>query len=326
MSFDERSIEWMPALDPRSKFSPSSSEGRVVPAFLLSPKFGFVEYPPGSTPMFNISEPRDVSMYNDILLNGSRSFAVFARDPKDESHLAAVGVSLYLTNLKVVLRQPNAARYQCRHNVTGRVRLHGVLNPADVTSEEAYVNAEVSDFVDVDDDVNTTALEVAAVSALKEVAELQEANEERVRFPESLEKLHAGRGIESGSLWSMVILWTEFLDMRARDAARKIRTQGVPDAILQDPRELVKAWLGGEVTVDPGANVAMSRPVKLMLRRLSEEVDPLLEDKAQGMQLMLQTDRHADRLQIFIELIERESTRQNFRATLKAAFGSGQGP
>merc|ERR1712232_1055018 len=61
MSLDAHSIEWMPALDPRSKVSPSSSEGRIVPVFLLSEKTGSDYYLPGSRVVLNIIEPRHVS-------------------------------------------------------------------------------------------------------------------------------------------------------------------------------------------------------------------------------------------------------------------------
>jgi len=273
--------------------------------------------------VLNIFEPKYVSMYNDILMTGSRSFAVFARDPEDKNQLAAVGLSLYLTELKEVSRETNGAvKYQCTHNVTGRVRLHGVLNPVDVLSPDAYVKAEVSDLVDVDDDVNTTALEAAAVSALYKVAEVQEANDAQVRFNKTMvEQLQARRGMQTDSLWAMQLLWTAFLDVRATELVRKIQNEA-PLAGLKNPKRLVNSWIAGEVIEDPSASESEQAAIRSMLRRLQEDVDPLMLEKSNGNQLMLQSDQHAERLHIFIELIESEAARQRLSSMFKSAFGS----
>merc|ERR1740129_1696927 len=268
MSFDLRSIEWIPAFHPRHKLSPNRSEGRVVPVFLVDTKLVSPPYALGTAHTLNIIEPQHVSMFDSILMDGSRTFAVFARDPEDKNQLAAV----------------------------------------------------VSDLVDVDDSVNTTALEGAAVSALKKVAELQEANNEDVRFNRTLlEQLHAGRGIHNGSLWSMVPLWTKFLGVRAVDTVKKIQIE-VHGDIVVGPRTLLNSWADGTMTAYAGGKKAR------MLRRFDDELDPLFKERFMLIQLMLQTDRHAERLQIFIEFIENEAKRIHARAILKAALRSTQDP
>jgi len=292
-----------------------------VPVFLLDTKLVSPPYALGTAHTLNIIEPQHVSMFDNILMDGSRTFAVFARDPEDKNQLAAVGVNLYLTDLKEVSRQTKGAvKYQFTNVVTGRVRLRGVLNPWAAMSQTAYVEAVVSDLVDVDDSVNTTALEGAAVSALKKVAELQEANNEDVRFNRTLlEQLHAGRGIHNGSLWSMVPLWTKFLGVRAVDTVKKIQIE-VHGAIVVGPRTLLNRWADGTMTAYAGGKKAR------MLRRFDDELDPLFKERFMLIQLMLQTDRHAERLQIFIEFIENEAKRIHARAILKAALRSTQDP
>jgi len=326
MSFDTRSVEWINALEPRTRDSASSAKARVVPVFLLDSNVGARSLIPGTEESFNIIEPRYVSMYDDLLMKGSRSFAIFARNPKDQKQLAAVGVILYLTDLKEVSEQTDGAvKYQCAHNVTGRVLLRGVINPQDATSRETYVKAEVSDLVDVDDDEDTKPLEVATLSALIKVAELQEAIDEKVRFDKNLvEKLHAGRGAEDGSLWNMAALWKRYLDVRAVAICQKIQIE-VLGALIQNPVELLAAWIEERVVVNTDGDEAQVALAQTLLRRLGEEVDPLFVEQSRAMQLMLQTDRHAERLRIFTELIENDTTRLRARAMLKETFQSEQG-
>jgi len=318
----------MPALRPSLELPQSNSEVRITPVFLLNEKFGAPPYIPATMHTLNVIEPRYVAMYNEILMKGSRSFAVFARDPKDKDQFAAVGVTLYLTDLKEVSRQAHsAAKYKCMHNVSGRVRLHGILNPEDATSRTAYLKAKVSDLVDVDNDVDTTALEAAAVLSLRKVAEVQEANNEQILFNKTLLKqMHAGRGVCDGSLWAMVASWIQLLNLRAVHTVSKLEIE-VHGAIVEDPGRLLNAWSDGDMSVDvhPGASEAVKQQVQLMWRRLNDEIAPLFSERFQGIQLMLQSDRHAERLKIFTELMENETRRLRACASLQATMESGFG-
>jgi len=327
MSSDARSIEWMPLLGPSSELPLNNSEVRITPVFLLSERFGAPPYIPATTHTLNVIEPRYVAMYNEILMKGSRSFAIFARDPEDKDQFAAVGVTLYLTDLKEVSRQlRTAAKYKCMHNVSGRVRLHGILNPGDATSRTDYLKAKVSDLVDVDNNVDTRALEAAAVLSLRKVAEAQEASDEQVRFNKPLvAQMHAGRGVCEGSLWAMAASWADLVSLLAVQTVGKLQIE-VHGAIVEDPRRLLNAWSAGPLSVDvhPGASEAVKAEVRLMWRRLNDEIAPLLSERFQGVQLMLQTDRHAERLQIFTELMEHEARRLRARATLETTLRCGK--
>ena len=76
----------------------------VLPVFPL----GSTAYIPHTNHELNIFEPRYREMYNDILFNGSRRFAVPVCDP-DTGRLAAVAPVFYLEDLKEVSEQTGDA-------------------------------------------------------------------------------------------------------------------------------------------------------------------------------------------------------------------------
>merc|ERR1719316_596068 len=102
----DREIQWMQPLSFEQSRKPSDAEERrVTPIFPLDGRFGATAYTPGESQSLNIFEPRYRTMYNDILMTGSRSFAMFPTNPAMPNQLAAVGVNLYLTDLKEVSQQ-----------------------------------------------------------------------------------------------------------------------------------------------------------------------------------------------------------------------------
>ena len=105
----------------------------------LFPLRGIV-YTPNSKHVLNIFEPRYRQMYNDILMNGSKRFVVAMCHPSEEGRFAKVGVLFSLEELKEVSGMTaDRVKYICNHRVTGRVRLHEVLNPEAWESRDTYL-------------------------------------------------------------------------------------------------------------------------------------------------------------------------------------------
>ena len=94
-------IRWMPlsALKPAPEVQPDSENATVYPLFPL----GSVVYLPETQHILNIFEPRYRKMYNDILLSGSRSFAVVMQN--EFGQLAECASLFYLEDLKEVSEQ-----------------------------------------------------------------------------------------------------------------------------------------------------------------------------------------------------------------------------
>eukprot|EP00438_Fugacium_kawagutii_P016123 Skav235812 [mRNA] locus=scaffold1267:334815:335219:- [translate_table: standard] len=98
-------------------------------------------YLPSPSQQLMVSEPRYLKLYDDILMNGSRMFAVCH---SRGSRLARVGLVFKLVDLKDVTQETNGhTKYVAEHEVRRRVRILEVVNPEDRDSKSAYLRAKV---------------------------------------------------------------------------------------------------------------------------------------------------------------------------------------
>lgn len=82
-------------------------------------------------------------MYTDILMNGTKRFVVSMSHPNEQGRFAEIGVLFELEDLKEVSGMTNdQIKYICNHRVTGRVKLHKILNPSVWNSRETYLKVE----------------------------------------------------------------------------------------------------------------------------------------------------------------------------------------
>jgi hypothetical protein len=111
----------------------------VLPLFPL----GGIVYTPNSEHVLNIFEPRYRAMYNDILMNGTKRFVVSMSHPTQQGRFAQMGVLFELQELKEVSEQTgDQIKYICNHKVTGRVKIHRILNPEAWTTRDTYLRVE----------------------------------------------------------------------------------------------------------------------------------------------------------------------------------------
>jgi hypothetical protein len=96
------SVSWLPPLTDSKEDSGTPTSVRngaeILPLFPL----GGIVYTPNSEHVLNIFEPRYRSMYNDILMNGSKRFVVAMSHPEKSGVFAEVGVVFELQDLKEV--------------------------------------------------------------------------------------------------------------------------------------------------------------------------------------------------------------------------------
>ena len=197
-------------------------------------------YTPNSEHVLNIFEPRYRKMYTDILMNGSKRFVVAMSHPTKEGTFAEVGVIFHLDDLKEVSEQTNdQIKYICTHSVTGRVKLHRVLNPEAWSSRETYLKVEgtIIDEGDDDDgdsaeqktdevptDIYTSLMQSQRGSVpgekklqktFKGLVQRQHELEEDVRFTRaSVTNLAVSKGDGDNGLWMTVRLWQSFIEQR----------------------------------------------------------------------------------------------------------------
>lgn len=192
-------------------------------------------------------------MYNDILMNGSKRFVVSMCHPSEEGRFAATGVLFSLEELKEVSElTDDQVKYICNHRVTGRVKLHEVVNPEAWETRETYLKVKGTVIDDTgyydkkynqDEDVVgkdgkdekiskelvDAVLSKARASSLEKspeeealfqsfsaLVELQHDMEEDVRFTRASVKSF---GIAEGTdvdpnLWTSIRLWQSYAEQR----------------------------------------------------------------------------------------------------------------
>jgi len=324
-------IQWLAKLDPLQPDSQPGPTANQENGTLVLPLFplGAVAYTPGSTQVLNIFEPRYRKMYNDILMTGGRRFVTTMVNPDEGDELAAVGVVLYLEDLKEVSEQTNdAVKYVCSHKVLdSRVRILQILNQGDSSTRETYLKCEVQELTDDDEGQETSELaqlEAAVRDSLRDVADMQDSGKEDVRFSrDAVGKLDAGRGVGTGSLWGVVELWKNFLDARAQAAGRKVQ-QDVQNRLIKylsdknagDSKEMPQSVNLSELPPD------LQRDVRTLRDRVMEDVGPLVEEQTTGVQRLVQASSHAERLQLFERMVANEKSRLTARKTLKNTLAS----
>jgi Lon protease-like protein len=237
------SVAWLPSVKGAKATATTtttattiSSSDITTPGAQLIPLFplGGLVYTPNSQHTLNIFEPRYREMYTDILMNGTKRFAVVMSHPTESGRFAQMAVLFELEDLKEVSeRTADQIKYICSHRVTGRVKLHRVLNPHDWESRATYLRAEGTLIDDSGKDVTTTSASVSESpstvnnnteddaeqtllrSSFAKLVELQHELEEDVRFTRaSVLTLAVQPGSASDGLWQTIKLWQSFADQR----------------------------------------------------------------------------------------------------------------
>jgi len=337
---DRSDVRWLDPIDPnRDDLEPSSETATVMPIFPLG-----VTYLPYTTTVLNIFEPRYRQMFNDILMNGARRFAVVNVD-SETGRFAEVGVIFYLDELKEVSEQTDdRVKYIGTHSVKGRVEIKQVLNPSAGATRETYMKAEVVEFEDDGIGAGEDAEKVVADKFI-ELVEVQTKLGEEPRFTEAVKTNlllgpgsraspvcgrsrpphdgAEGTGPEDRGLWGTVALWQQFLEQRAAVMGQKMQRdiqKGVVAYLktnsLQD--ELVNAR--GEVRMED-LPAPLLQEIRDIQERYRDEIEAADADPySLNFQTMLQARSHAERLDLFGAILDQERKRLAARATLQAMF------
>lgn len=278
------SVAWLPSLVGKkgsTKTITTTREGaEILPLFPL----GGIVYTPNSEHILNIFEPRYRQMYSDILMNGSKKFVVSMSHPMESGRFAQTGVLFELEDLKEVSEQTgDRIKYICNHKVTGRVKIHQVLNPEAWESRETYLRVEGSITDDSGKDKKDEpfmndvygAIMAAASGSPKEekalraafsnLVEFQHQLEEDVRFTRaSVASLAVKPGAGPDGLWQTIRLWQSFVDQRlmARQNELQRDFQEKLQEYLKKEKGLKQEELPRYVSV---ATRDLSRPSCLML-------------------------------------------------------------
>ena len=345
------SVSWLPTLIgatgsvPEMDESPEGAE--VLPLFPL----GGIVYTPNSEHILNIFEPRYREMYSDILMNGSKKFVVSMSHPTESGRFAQMGVLFELEDLKEVSEQTaDRIKYICNHKVTGRVKLHRVLNPEAWQSRDTYLRVEgtitddsgKSDKDEKDGDEKSASSDVygqladaassegnpkeekALRDAFADLVDMQHELEEDVRFTRaSVATLAVKPGAGEDGLWQTIRLWQSFVDQRLM--ARQNELQSDFQEKLQEYLKKEKGMKEGELPSTVGfsdLSKELQQEVQELQKRMGVELKPLVLESTLTMQKILEAPDHKARLNLVRHFVEAETKRLTTKKALKGMFSS----
>jgi Lon protease-like protein len=362
------SVGWLPSVydasPSRSVFDSSMSSdddeenAETLPLFPL----GGVVYTPNSEHILNIFEPRYRQMYNDILMNGSKRFVVSMSHPNEEGRFAQVGVLFSLEELKEVSEMTaDRVKYICNHRVTGRVKLHKVLNPEAWESRDTYLKVKgtiIDDTGHLDekkndsdsdeamdesipksmvaelkkaaaaDAVEKSPEELALSQSFSDLVELQHDLTEDVRFTRASVRsfgVAAGTDVDP-NLWTSIRLWQSYAEQRLVARQNEMQKEFQEKLV-----EFLKKEMGDgdEEQELPSAigfqdlSPELQNELADLQKRMTSELKPLLLEQTLSMQKILEANDHDERVELMRYFVDAERRRLQAKKTLKSMFGGG---
>ena len=361
------SVNWLPSVydssPSRSVFDSATSEeeeGALIENLPLFPLGGIV-YTPNSEHVLNIFEPRYRQMYNDILMNGSKRFCVAMCHPSEEGRFAQVGVLFSLEELKEVSEMTNdQVKYICNHRVTGRVRLHKVLNPEAWKTRDTYLKVkgtiiddtgfldekEEDDEDDEDgmdekisqklvsavkkaalaDTIEKTPEEEALYKSFSDLVELQHDLSEDVRFTRaSVKSFGVAEGTDiDPNLWTSIRLWQSYAEQRLVAEQNEMQKSFQEKLVEYLKKEMGDGKTNEELPSAIGfgdlSDELQGELVDLQ-KRMTAELKPLLLEQTLSMQKILEAADHDGRIELMQYFVDAERKRLSAKKMLKSMFG-----
>lgn len=362
------SVTWLPSVydsDPSRSVSDASisdisnEEEGVTETLPLFPLGGIV-YTPNSEHILNIFEPRYRQMYNDILMNGSKRFVVAMCHPSDEGRFAQVGVLFSLEELKEVSEMTaDRVKYICNHRVTGRVKIHKVLNPEAWESRDTYLKVkgtiidDTGKFCNTDDEddgntdesiskklvsavkkaaftdsIKKTPEEAALADSFSDLVELQHDLSEDVRFTRaSVRSFGVAEGTNlDPNLWTSIRLWQSYAEQRLVAGQNEMQKEFQERLVeyLKKSTDVGDGKGGEELPSAIGfQDLSPELQVELidLQKRMTAELKPLMLEQTLSMQKILEAADHEERVALMHYFVDAERKRLQAKKTLKGMFG-----
>ena len=363
------SVNWLPSVydssPSRSVFDSATTgeeeEGALTENLPLFPLGGIV-YTPNSEHVLNIFEPRYRQMYNDILMNGSKRFCVAMCHPSEEGRFAQVGVLFSLEELKEVSEMTNdQVKYICNHRVTGRVRLHKVLNPEAWETRDTYLKVkgtiiddtgfldekeeededEGEDGMDekisqklvsavkkaaLADTIEKTPEEEALYKSFSDLVELQHDLSEDVRFTRaSMKSFGVAEGTDiDPNLWTTIRLWQSYAEQRLVAEQNEMQKSFQEKLVEYLKKEMGDGKSEEELPSAIGfgdLSDELQGELVDLQKRMTAELKPLLLEQTLSMQKILEAADHDGRIELMQYFVDAERKRLSAKKMLKSMFG-----
>lgn len=325
------SVGWLPTVNgAKGETVTSVRDGHeIVPLFPL----GGLVYIPNSEHVLNIFEPRYRQMYSDILMNGSKRFVVAMSHPTEPGRFAETGVLFELQDLKEVSEQTDdKVKYICNHRVTGRVKMHRVLNPEAWATRETYLKVEgtVTDDTGKDGKIDDSAPEEEKMlrESFEALVNLQHDLEEDVRFTKaSVSSLAVGPETGDTGLWQTIQLWQTYAEQRLVNRQNELQSEFQEKLLkfLTKEKGVSKDELPSAIGFND-LSPELQKEVQDLQKRMAVELEPYMIESTLTMQKILEAEDHKARCNLIRYFIDAERKRLEARKVLKGMFNAPTAP
>uniref|UniRef100_A0A7S2U497 Lon N-terminal domain-containing protein n=2 Tax=Lotharella oceanica TaxID=641309 RepID=A0A7S2U497_9EUKA len=325
----DEGILWAPESAKTATESEMLSQPSTVKEIVRMPLFPLNGvYIPGNTEVLNIYELKYRKMYNDILHNGSKRFAVAMIN---NGRITEYGTVLHIDNIQDVAEQTNdQIKYRVTHTVGDRCRVIRILNADALEDNEKYLQVEVEVLQDKDYNEDVDIVHKDMITYTNECfaifVELQGRLNETVRFnPGVVNEFNVDRE----GLWKAISLWKAYMTQITMQEEKKLQANIA--SIVK--RHFVRQGrpIGNEamrVNFDD-LPPAVQHRLNVETRRFQRDVDSLLAGPY-PFQRLVEHNSYAERLQLFRYQIQyaldRLSTIEDLKIVLRARHMRGVDP
>mmetsp|Transcript_12134 Transcript_12134/g.16935 ORF Transcript_12134/g.16935 Transcript_12134/m.16935 type:complete len:449 (+) Transcript_12134:138-1484(+) len=297
----DEGILWVPESAKNSGESDMLSQPSTVKEIVRMPLFPLsVVYLPGSKEVLNIFEPRYRKMYNDILHNGSKRFAVALTN---NGRITEYGVCLHIDDIQDVAEQTNdQIKYRVSHTVNERIRILRIQNPEALKDTSKYLQAEVEVLLDNDEKEDISHLKEEADLTrrmFEKFVELQTRYNETVRFNQDVVK---ELSMDRDGLWRAIGLWKTYMTQMAIQK-EKILQEEITEVVKKHFRKTGKAVSNEPIRVNfDELPKSVQDELNILTQRFQADTDTM-GGGPYPFQRLIQLKGHAARLDYFKKLL-----------------------
>lgn len=220
---------------------------------------------------------------------------------------------MYLCLTYFDLNFRDAIKYICNHKVTGRVKIHKILNPSAWKSRATYLKCEgtiidessPNQQEDKDEDLSDiygsllsaispdgpkTKVEKELVSAFSALVDRQHELEEDVRFTRaSVKSLAVKSGGSENGLWMTIRLWQSFIEQRlvARQNEMQMEFQEKLLKFLKKEKGLGEDEIPSAIGFED-LSKELQEELKELQKRMSVELQPMILESMLAIQKILE--------------------------------------
>lgn len=288
-----------------------------------------VSFVPGVDTQLDLPvHPKLHNLFREGLQSGARRVAVVSGQ-NVENRFARVGVVIEVNRIQFGSTSDEGAEcIRVDFRVVGRVRVRKVLNPEAFGKESQHFRAQVDAYDDDDMTENAPDLEAQATATLRSLLELEKKKNPRGLLKDLLKELESIKDLSRDGVWKFAEVWQNYHGIKTIAKRDELKNSLRPQIL-----EYMMSNQSDTDLIPVKGGVALNISLDDLPPNLRKQVNIFEEAMAGGyqtiprelrlMQLLVQSQSHAERLRMLINAMEHDQRRermQNLKSSLRGMF------